>query len=120
MKCLFESVAHLMSAEMRHDVSMVLEEYEEALLNKVVVDEQGREHKLPNTLFSGDPLTQFHNSVMNALIVFAALVSLGIDPWVAFVSLKGDDCNSKHPTVKDALAFVEAKRSFGEKINAGK
>eukprot|EP00971_Amphidinium_carterae_P194741 3864516-Amphidinium_carterae.1 len=73
--------------------------------------------RVTDTLFSGDPLTQFFNTVINVII---SACTSGKRWWLAEKSIKGDDAVCLHITEEGAADYLESKKWVGVTINDAK
>ena len=122
MTQLAEKMALHLPEQAGNDLRKVLTEYVRALETKSVIyeDEEGVKHQvpLPETLFSGDNLTQVINTWFNSLItVLATRHATGKD---AESILKGDDAVGIFDNMSDALAYLRSKRKIGATIGEDK
>ena len=102
--------------EVYQDLVTMAESYCEKIKTKQIKLPSGNQ-TTPNTLLSGDPLTQFFNTVINML---ATAASFSV-PWKSKqVSLKGDDSCVLHTTEEEGESYVKEKQEVGVTINLSK
>ena len=92
----------LLKREVYSDLEHCAREYAEKMRTKVIRTEEG-EQSTPDTLLSGDPMTQFLFKIINMLHTAAALPR---DWRSKEVSLKGDDAGLLHTSRAEATSYV--------------
>eukprot|EP00971_Amphidinium_carterae_P247311 4911323-Amphidinium_carterae.1 len=109
-------MAKVVSAEVTRDINDAIDKYDQ-LMRKKCVDIDGELHEVGDTLFSGDPLTQFFNTVIN---IVASAAAHHRDWKRQEKSIKGDDAGSIHASAENGQSYLKEKAAVGVTLNEAK